>query len=106
MRTFIKLLLLSTLAFGCSKKSTSPEPAAPTGAEGGSAEGTVLAGSCKAGGAPQAEGAACAAIFEGCCYPDPAAACAAAGCADTCVQAESLPVQVSCPGTEPATSPQ
>jgi hypothetical protein len=106
MRTFIKLLFLSALVTaGCSKKSNSPEPAAPTGAEGGSAD-TVLAGTCKDGGSPQAEGATCAAIFEGCCYPDPAAACAAAGCAEDCIQAESLPVQVSCPAKTDAPAPQ
>jgi hypothetical protein len=110
MRSFTKILFLSAfLTFSgaaCSKKSNTAEPVTPSGATGGSAEGTA-GESCPAGGQPQAEGVACGAIYKACCFPDAAAACAAAGCAEQCVQAESLPVQVSCPdtGAEPAPAP-
>lgn len=103
MQTFFKLLFLSTLTFAAACSKNSPDSNTPQGTEGGSAASVTEAGACKAGGSPQTEGAACGATYEGCCYPDAAAACAAAGCAEGCVQAESMPVQVSCPGgTAPA----
>lgn len=111
MRSFTKTFFLSallslSLAGACSKKSNTAEPVTPNGAAGGSAEGTSPA-DCPAGGQPQAEGVACGAIYKGCCFADAAAACATAGCGDQCVQAESMPVQVSCPDTtgEPAPAP-
>lgn len=90
-------LLLSTILAlaGCSKKSTTAEPVTPSGA---------TPAACPAGGQPQAEGVSCGAIYKGCCFPDAAAACAAGGCGEQCVQAESLPVQVSCPGDAESSS--
>ena len=94
MRTALTLLFLSTLAIGCSKKDNMAAPVTPD---------TTVAKSCPTGGEAQAEGVVCSgATFDGCCFPDAMSACAAAGCADTCVQAETMPVQVSCPADEGA----
>lgn len=98
MRTFIKLFFLATLATAgaCGGKSKAAEPEVPAGTTGGSAEGTQDT-ACPDGGTAQAEGVTCGATYKGCCYADAAAACTAAGCGESCVQAESMPVQVSCP---------
>lgn len=108
MHSFLKILCLSAFLSlaGCSKKSNTAEPVTPNGAEGGSAEGSTQA-SCPEGGQPQAEGVTCGAIYKGCCFADAATACATAGCGDKCVQAESMPVQVSCQeGDAAAPAPQ
>jgi hypothetical protein len=108
MRILTKLFFLAALATAgaCGGKSKSPEPMAPAGSNGGSADGTQQT-VCASGGSPQAEGTACGAVFKGCCYADAPTACAAAGCAEGCVQAESMPVQVSCPdaAAQPPTAP-
>lgn len=106
MRTFIKLFFLATIATAgvtagaCGGKSKAAEEPTPSGVAGGSADGTqdtVCANGGTPAGSPDAQTAACGATYKGCCYADAAAACAAAGCAENCVQAESMPVQVSCP---------
>lgn len=103
MRTFIKLFLFATLATagacGGKSKAAAEEPT-PSGAAGGSADGTqdtVCENGGTPAGTPDAQTASCGATYKGCCYVDAAAACTAAGCAENCVQAESMPVQVSCP---------
>lgn len=83
-------LLLSLSA--CSKKDSAPAPLAP-------GEPSAIQ-TCPAGSVPQAESKDakdCGAVFNGCCFADGAAACAAAGCGDQCLQKESYPVQVACP---------
>src|SRR5262245_61335081 len=107
MRSFPKIFLLSAFLSlslaGCSKKSNTAEPVTPSSVPLGSTEGTPPL-NCPEGGMPQAEGLACGAIYKGCCFPDSIAACASAGCSETCIQAESMPVQVSCSDaiTQPA----
>jgi len=52
---------------------------------------------CRAGGTEWAgkhEG--CLYEVEGCCYPSPGAACAAAGCPKGCQILESAPAQIRC----------
>lgn len=84
---FVTALLLS---LACSKRDATPVPVTPTAVEP----------SCPAGGAPRAQAKECGAVFQGCCFVDGAAACAAAGCADHCLQQESWPVQVACAPTD------
>jgi hypothetical protein len=71
----------------------------PVGIEG-SVCCAASASTCADGGWPQPKGEiakGCEAIHGGCCYPDAASACAAAGCAaDSCTVMESYPAQVSC----------
>lgn len=93
MKKLVLIALLSIALGACSKKESAPAPAAPT----------AVSPSCSAGGTPQAEAKECGAVFQGCCFADGAAACAAAGCGDQCLQQESWPVQVSC--AAPATTP-
>ena len=55
-------------------------------------------GGCRASGSPW-DGKLQGCLYEvsGCCYPDDASACAAAGCeGDTCQVLESAPAQVRC----------
>jgi hypothetical protein len=101
MRTIFSLLFVLAVA-SCSKKASAPAPATPVDP----ASGTMVA-SCPAGGSPQSDAPACGAVYKGCCFADATAACAASGCGDKCLQQESMPVQVACPGEEvaPAQAP-
>jgi hypothetical protein len=100
MRPILLHVFLVVALAACSKKANSPAPVTPTPADA-----TMMA-SCPAGGTPQADSPSCGAVYKGCCFADPAAACAASSCGDKCVQQESMPVQVSCPGEEePAAAP-
>lgn len=84
--------VLLFIALGACSKNDAAPPTTPA----------VVAPSCAAGGTPRAEAKECGAVFEGCCFADGAAACAAAGCGDQCLQQESWPVQVSCAAPEAA----
>lgn len=59
---------------------------------------SVQAGGCKAGGTTwNGKHEGCLYEVAGCCYPDAAAACTAAGCeSDGCQILESAPAQVVC----------
>lgn len=90
MQKLLATVVLFIALGACSKKDAAPPPATPT----------AVVPSCPAGGTPRAEAKECGAVFQGCCFADGAAACAAAGCADQCLQQESWPVQVSCAAPE------
>lgn len=94
MRTFLKLFFLTAIAAAgaCGGKSKAAEEPTPSGDNS-------KAPVCGPGGTPVGSPATvvCGATYDGCCYSAAATACAAAGCAENCIQAESMPVQVSCP---------
>ncbi len=93
MHKLLAVALLSIALSACSKNDVAP-PTTPS----------AVTPSCPAGGTPRAEAKECGAVFQECCFADGAAACAAAGCGDQCLQQESWPVQVSCAAPE-ATPP-
>jgi hypothetical protein len=74
MRSILALAFLS--ACGASHSTATDSACAPRGT-----------------GAPP-EG--CGFVVNDCCYADGPTACAAAGCADTCMVLESYPAQIRC----------
>ena len=97
------LLACRPRASGCA--TTEPEAPAPGDSALGGTDGTVVADGptsedpkCAAQGSPwDGNPTGCTYEHGGCCYPDPASLCAAAGCSDDdCRILESRPAQAAC----------